>query len=64
MDARRNIRRGYYPNPSYWGRSNLGPRILRQDRPADFWSVVALKVACAAMASIFTAVYLVLALTH
>ena len=64
MDARRNVRQGYYPNPAYWGRSDRGPRILRQGHPLDFWSVVALKIACAAIALVFAAIYLALALTH
>jgi hypothetical protein len=64
MDARRNVRRGYYPNPAYWGRANRGPRILRQDYPADFWSVVALKIGCAVIASIFAVIHLALALTR
>jgi hypothetical protein len=64
MDARRNVRRGYYPNPAYWVRSNRGPQILRQDHPVDFWSVVALKIGCAVIASIFAVIYLALALTR
>jgi len=64
MDARRNVRRGYYPNIGYWAHSSREPRIQRQDHPVDFWSCIALKIACAAIVLIFAAIYLALALTH
>jgi hypothetical protein len=65
LDVRRNIRQGYYANVALWGRgAKLGPRILRQDRPANFWSYIVLKIAGAAVAVIFAAIYLALALTR
>lgn len=65
MDARRNVRQGFYPNLGYWKFwGNRGARIQRQDYPKDFWSYVALKVACGGFALVFGAVFLGIALTH
>jgi hypothetical protein len=64
MDGLRNVRQGYCPNFGYMMRSNRGPRIQRQDHPVDFWSYVALKIACSAIALIYPAIYLTLALTR
>jgi hypothetical protein len=64
-DAHRNVRQGYYPNPSYWiGSARRGARIMRQEYPKDFWSCVALKFVCGGIALTFGAVVLGIALTH